>query len=172
MGTMKTISLLALLISSFVSTSAIDWNPIDNWKVNPITGPRLEELERRAKSRASLKSIAAKAAGLAETLSGKGTFTVFAPTNAAFDKLPAGTVTTLVEPENKDQLTAILLRHVLGTKIKAGQIPKGTTDVKTVGGEEISIINNGDGVSIKSSAGTAKVIATDILASNGVVHLV
>ena len=69
-------------------------------------------------------------------------------------------------------MTAILLRHVLGTKIKAGQIPKGTTDVKTVGGEEISIINNGDGVSIKSSAGTAKVIATDILASNGVVHLV
>ena len=141
----------------------------------------------RAKSRASLKSIVAtaagapklstllaavKAAGLAETLSGPGAFTVFAPTNAAFDKLPAGTVTTLVQPENKDQLTAILLRHVLGTKIKAGQIPKGTTDVKTVGGENISIINNGDGVSIKSSAGTAKVIATDILASNGVVHLV
>jgi len=191
---MKTIALLTLAISSFVSTSPIDWtssdwNPIDNWKVNPITGPRLEELERgrRAKSKASLKSIAAtaagapqlstllaavKAAGLAETLSGKGTFTVFAPTNAAFDKLPAGTVTTLVQPENKDQLTAILLRHVLGTKIKAGQIPKGTTDVKTVGGEDISIINNGDGVSIKSSAGTAKVIATDILASNGVVHLV
>ena len=138
----------------------------------------------RAKSRASLKSIAAtaagapqlstllaavKAAGLAETLSGAGTFTVFAPTNAAFDKLPAGTVSTLVQPENQDQLT---LRHVLGTKIKAGQIPEGTTNVQTVGGEEISVINNSDGVSIKSSAGMAKVIATDILASNGVVHLV
>ena len=141
----------------------------------------------RAKSRASLKSIAAtaagapqlstllaavKAAGLAETLSGAGTFTVFAPTNAAFDKLPAGTVATLVQPENQDQLTAILLRHVLGTKIKAGQIPEGTTNVQTVGGEEISVINNSDGVTIKSSAGMAKVIATDILASNGVVHLV
>ena len=141
----------------------------------------------RAKSRASLKSIAAtaagapqlstllaavKAAGLAETLSGAGTFTVFAPTNAAFDKLPAGTVSTLVQPENQGQLTAILLRHVLGTKIKAGQIPEGTTNVQTVGGEEISVINNSDGVTIKSSAGMAKVIATDILASNGVVHLV
>ena len=115
---------------------------------------------------------AVKAAGLAETLSGAGTFTVFAPTNAAFDKLPAGTVATLVQPENQDQLTAILLRHVLGTKIKAGQIPEGTTNVQTVGGEEISVINNSDGVTIKSSAGMAKVIATDILASNGVVHLV
>ena len=141
----------------------------------------------RAKSRASLKSIAAtaagapqlstllaavKAAGLAETLSGAGTFTVFAPTNAAFDKLPAGTVSTLVRPENRDQLTAILLRHVLGSKIKADQIPEGTTNLQTVGGEEISVINNRNGVSIKSSAGMAKVIDTDILASNGVVHLV
>ena len=141
----------------------------------------------RAKSRASLKSIAAtaagapqlstllaavKAAGLAETLSGAGTFTVFAPTNAAFDKLPAGTVSTLVRPENRDQLTAILLRHVLGNKIKADQIPEGTTNLQTVGGEEISVINNSAGVSIKSSAGMAKVIDTDILANNGVVHLV
>ena len=69
-------------------------------------------------------------------------------------------------------MTAILLRHVLGTKIKAGQIPEGTTNVQTVGGEEISVINNRDGVSIKSSAGMAKVIDTDILANNGVVHLV
>merc|ERR1711994_472081 len=80
---------------------------------------------------------AVKAAGLAETLSGEGTFTVFAPTNAAFAKLPEGTISFLLKPENKKQLTNILLKHVLPVQINAGQIPSGTTKVKTVGGEEI-----------------------------------
>ena len=115
---------------------------------------------------------AVKAAGLAPTLSGKGDFTVFAPTNDAFGKLPEGTIPTLLKPENKDQLAAILLRHVLPNRIMAGDIPRGTTKVKTVGGEEIEVINNGRGVSIRSSAGSARVIKTDILTSNGVVHLV
>ena len=115
---------------------------------------------------------AVKAAGLAPTLSGKGDFTVFAPTNDAFGKLPEGTIPTLLKPENKDQLAAILLRHVLPTRIMAGDIPRGTTKVKTVGGEEIEVINNGRGVSVKSSAGSARVIKTDIMTSNGVVHLV
>ena len=115
---------------------------------------------------------AVKAAGLAPTLSGKGDFTVFAPTNDAFGKLPEGTIPTLLKPENKDQLAAILLRHVLPTRIMAGDIPRGTTKVKTVGGEEIEVINNGRGVSINSSAGSARVIKTDIMTSNGVVHLV
>merc|ERR1712212_107019 len=115
---------------------------------------------------------AVKAAGLAPTLSGKGDFTVFAPTNDAFGKLPEGTIPTLLKPENKDQLAGILLRHVLPNRIMAGDIPRGTTKVKTVGGEEIEVINNGRGVSIKSSAGTARVIKTDIMTSNGVVHLV
>merc|ERR1711936_1083402 len=95
-----------------------------------------------------------------------------AATNDAFAKLPEGTIPTLLKPENKDQLASILLRHVLPTRIMAGDIPRGTTKVKTVGGEEIEVINNGSGVSIKSSAGTANVIATDIMTSNGVVHLV
>merc|ERR1719225_203157 len=114
---------------------------------------------------------AVKAAGLAGTLSGEGDFTVFAPVDEAFGKLPEGTIPTLLKPENKDQLAAILLRHVLPTRIMAGDIPSGTTTVKTVGGEEIDVINN-NGVSIKSSAGSANVIATDIDTSNGVVHLV
>merc|ERR1719510_1379067 len=134
----------------------------------------LKSIASTAAATPSLSTLlaAVKAAGLAETLSGAGTFTVFAPNNAAFEKLPPGTVSSLLRPENKEQLTKILLRHVLGTKITASQIPEGTTNVQTVGGEEISVINNSDGVSIKSSAGMAKVIATDILASNGVVHLV
>merc|ERR1712240_76660 len=115
---------------------------------------------------------AVKAAGLAPTLSGKGDFTVFAPVNEAFDKLPEGTIPTLLKPENKDQLAAILLRHVLPNRIMAADIPRGSTKVKTVGGEEIEVINNGSGVSIRSSAGSARVIKTDITTSNGVVHLV
>ena len=113
-----------------------------------------------------------KAAGLAPTLNGKGHFTVFAPTNDAFAKLPEGTISTLLKPENKDQLAAILLRHVLPNKVMAGDIPRGTTKVKTIGGEEIEIINNGRGVSIKSSAGSAKVTHSDVMASNGIIHLV
>merc|ERR1712241_263256 len=74
-----------------------------------------------------------------------------------------GTIATLLKPENKDQLTAILLKHVLPVQIKAGEIPSGSTKVKTVGGEEVEIINAGNG---------ATVIATDVLASNGVVHVI
>merc|ERR1712156_391767 len=115
---------------------------------------------------------AVKAAGLAETLSGEGDFTVFAPTNDAFAKLPEGTIPFLLKPENKQALADILLRHVLPNRIEAGQIPAGSTNVKTVGGEEITVTNENGGVSIKSSAGVANVIATDIQTSNGVVHLV
>ena len=138
------------------------------------TAPALKTIAGTAAATPALSTLlaAVKAAGLAPTLSGEGDFTVFAPTNDAFAKLPEGTIPTLLKPENKDQLTAILLRHVLPTRIMAGDIPSGTTKVKTVGGEEIEVINNGSGVSIKSSAGTANVIATDIDTSNGVVHLV
>merc|ERR1712241_218805 len=140
-----------------------------------------------AKAKSGLKSIAAlasetpslstllaavSAADLAGTLAGEGTFTVFAPNNAAFDKLPQGTVANLLKPENKKQLQAVLLRHVLPVQIKAGEIPPGTTKVQTVDGAEIEIPATSSGVSIKSSVGSANVIATDILASNGVVHVV
>merc|ERR1712180_201315 len=122
----------------------------------------------------ALKSIAGTAAATPalSTLLAAVKAAGFAPTNDAFAKLPEGTIPTLLKPENKQQLADILLRHVLPTRIMAGDIPRGTTKVKTVGGEEIEVINNGRGVSIKSSAGTAKVIATDIMTSNGVVHLV
>merc|ERR1711920_199347 len=136
--------------------------------------PALKTIAGTAAATPALSTLlaAVKAAGLAPTLSGKGDFTVFAPTNDAFAKLPEGTIPTLLKPENKQALADILLRHVLPTRIMAGDIPSGTTKVKTVGGEEIEVINNGSGVSIKSSAGTANVIATDIMTSNGVVHLV
>ena len=97
---------------------------------------------------------------------------MFAPTNDAFAKLPEGTIPFLLKPENKQALADILLRHVLPNRIEAGQIPAGSTNVKTVGGEDITVTNANGGVSIKSSAGEANVIATDIQTSNGVVHLV
>ena len=103
-------------------------------------------------------------------MSGEGDFTVFAPINDAFDKVE--TLPLLLQPMNKDLLSKILLRHVLPTTIMAGKIPRGTTTVKTVGGDDIQITKKGSKVTIKSSTGSATVIATDIMTSNGVVHLV
>merc|ERR1712106_598151 len=111
-----------------------------------------------------------KAAGLVETLSGEGPFTVFAPTNDAFAKIPEDALNGLLA--DKDALTAVLLRHVVpGAALKARDVPHGTTPVKTAGGEEIQVTRNRY-INIKSSAGEAGVIAFDILATNGVVHLV
>merc|ERR1712038_352811 len=115
---------------------------------------------------------AVKAAGLVSTLNGSGTFTVFAPTNDAFAKIPANALGDLLKPENVDKLKKILLRHVLGSVIKAGDIPRGSTVVPTLSGEKIKVTKSNAGVTITSSAGQANVIKTDILASNGVVHLV
>jgi len=108
---------------------------------------------------------AIKAAGLAETLSGTGPFTVFAPTNAAFAKLPAGTVETLLKPENKAKLAAILTYHVIVGKVLAADVKTGK--VKTVQGGELDVIVK-DGVTVDG----AKVVKTDIVGSNGVIHVI
>lgn len=109
---------------------------------------------------------AVKAAGLAETLSGKGPFTVFAPTNAAFAKLPEGTVESLLKPENKEKLAAILTYHVVGAKVMAADVTPGY--VGTVNGEKLSLTASKDGV----KADGAKVVATDIVGTNGVIHVI
>ena len=115
---------------------------------------------------------AVKAAGLVDTLNSKGPFTVFAPNNDAFAKIPADALANLLKPENVDQLKAILLRHVVPGAIKAGDIPKGSTTLTTADTEQsITVINSG-GVSIESAEGKANVIATDVVTSNGVVHIV
>jgi len=147
--------------------------PAADTRAAPTPAP-LQSIAATAAATPALSTLlaAVKAAGLAETLSGEGDFTVFAPTNDAFAKLPADTIPTLLKPENKEVLAGILLRHVLPNRIEAGQIPAGSTNVATVGGEEITVTKGDAGVSIKSSANTANVIATDIQTSNGVVHLV
>lgn len=114
---------------------------------------------------------AVKAAGLAETLSGEGPFTVFAPTNAAFEALPAGTVDTLLKPENKQQLADILTYHAVAGKVLASDVKPG--DVATVNGATFAISIEGSDVIITDGQGNkAKVVKTDIVGSNGVIHVI
>lgn len=110
---------------------------------------------------------AVKAAGLAEVLSGEGPFTVFAPTNAAFAKLPAGTVETLLKPENKDQLVAVLTYHVVSGKVMAADVVK-LDSATTVQGTAVSIKADDNGVMVDG----ANVVMTDLAASNGVIHVI
>lgn len=115
---------------------------------------------------------AVKAAGLVDTLSGKGPFTVFAPTNDAFAKLPAGTVDTLVKPENKKTLTKILTYHVVPGKLNAAQLKDGQK-LKTVEGENLTVKVSGSNVMIvDAKGGSATVTIPDVNQSNGVIHVV
>ena len=112
-------------------------------------------------------AAALDAAGLIDTLKGDGPFTVFAPTDEAFAKLPAGTVENLLKPENKDQLIAILTYHVVPGKVKAADVVK-LDNAKTVNGQDVAIQVADNGVRIND----ANVIKTDIGASNGVIHVI
>ena len=115
---------------------------------------------------------ALKAAGLVETLKSAGPFTVFAPTNAAFDKLPAGTVASLVTPEMKPTLTKILTYHVVAGRLMAADLKDGQV-LTTVQGEQLTVMKNADGVMLKDAkGGMAKVAIADVVSSNGVTHVV
>ena len=110
---------------------------------------------------------AVQAAGLADTLKGKGPFTVFAPTDEAFAKLPAGTVEDLLKPENKEKLVGILTYHVIPGKVMSGDIAGKKTDVATVQGSKLSV-DATSGVKVDN----ASVTTADIEASNGVIHVI
>lgn len=115
---------------------------------------------------------AVKAAGLVDTLASKGPFTVFAPTNAAFGKLPKGTVETLVKPENKAKLTMILTYHVVAGKMNAADLTDGKK-LTTVEGETLTVKNAGGKVSLTDArGGTSNVTIADVNQSNGVIHVV
>ncbi len=122
---------------------------------------------------------AVKAAGLVDTLSGPGPFTVFAPTDAAFAKLPAGTVDTLVRPENKAMLTSILTYHVVPGRLSAADIAAqaarngGTLNLKTVAGGSIALSRAGNGWRITDAkGGTSMITIADVNQSNGVIHVI
>merc|ERR1719221_528094 len=114
---------------------------------------------------------AVKAADLVDTLNGEGPFTVFAPTNEAFKKVPEEALTGLLA--DKEGLKAVLLRHVVPSSLEGKNIPPGTTALATAGGEEISVRRDTNNlIQVQSTAGSAYVVLFDVIASNGVVHAV
>ncbi len=152
---------------------------------NPMVGgaPMLANkniIENAVNSKDHTTLVAAvKAAGLVDTLSGKGPFTVFAPTNEAFAALPKGTVDDLLKPENKDKLVKILTCHVVPAKAMAADVAKmikddgGMHKVKTVGGCELTLKADGGKVTVTDeTGGVANVTIADVEQSNGVIHVI
>ena len=152
---------------------------------NPMVGgaamlPTKNIVENAVNSKDHTTLVAAvKAAGLVETLSGRGPFTVFAPTNAAFAKLPAGTVETLVKPENKAMLTSILTYHVVAGRMTAADVMKairagrGTATLKTVNGATLTAKMMGKRIMLTDGkGGMSHVTIGNVMQSNGVIHVV
>ena len=153
---------------------------------NPMVGGaamyRTKNIVENAMNSADHTTLVAavKAAGLVETLQGKGPFTVFAPTNAAFDKLPAGTVDALLKPENKQMLTNVLTYHVVAGKYDSKKLMQeikkggGQATLKTVsGGTLIARMNGMNGISLTDEkGGTSNVTTANVYQSNGVIHVV
>ena len=169
--------ILATLAAGLIATSA--------YAMNPMVGgaemfPDKNIVDNAVNSKDHTTLVAAvKAAGLVETLQGAGPFTVFAPVNAAFDALPAGTVDTLLKPESKDQLTRILTCHVVPAAAMAADVGKmiadgsGMAKIKTVGGCELTAKMDGDKVNIVDENGNAATVTiADVKQSNGVIHVI
>ncbi|MDO1580850.1 fasciclin domain-containing protein [Rhizobium oryzicola] len=172
---MRTVAVVAVLAAGGVAAQA----------ANPkVGGAAMYEnkniVENAVNSKDHTTLVAAvKAAGLVDTLSGKGPFTVFAPTNEAFEKLPKGTVETLLKPENKDKLTKILTCHVVAADAMSTAIAKmikddgGTHDVKTVGGCILKAKQSMGHITLTDeNGGVAKVTIADVKQSNGVIHVI
>jgi uncharacterized surface protein with fasciclin (FAS1) repeats len=145
-----------------------------------VMSPSKNIVENASNSKDHTTLVAAvKAAGLVETLSGSGPFTVFAPTNAAFDKLPAGTVETLVKPESKETLTSILTYHVVAGKVSAADVlalikeGNGAAVLTTVQGQKLTASLKGSSVILTDAkGGTSMVTIADVNQSNGVIHVI
>lgn len=152
---------------------------------NPMVGgaamyPTKNIVENAANSKDHTTLVAAvKAAGLVETLEGPGPFTVFAPTNEAFAKLPAGTVDTLLKPENKPMLTKVLTYHVVSGKLDSMAIKKmlkeghGKAELSTVSGGKLWVMDHGGKIMLKDEkGGMSTVTIADVYQSNGVIHVI
>ena len=174
---LKTFASASLGVSVAFATVAFAANPM-------VGGAAMYEekniVENAVNSKDHTTLVAAvQAAGLVETLQGDGPFTVFAPTNEAFAKLPAGTVDTLLKPENKDQLTKILTCHVVAANAMSDAISKMVADdkgmhpVKTVGGCEFTAMEKDGKIMIKDGQGNvATVTIADVKQKNGVIHVI
>ena len=173
--------MLLLVVAAFANQSSYAQMKDSNPMVGGAAMLRSMDIVDNAVNSADHTTLVAavKAAGLVETLKSKGPFTVFAPTNAAFEKLPAGTVETLVKPENKATLTKILTYHVLAGKFDSKAIAKrikaggGNAELKTVSGGSLWAWMSGDNLMLKDEkGGTSTVTIANVYQSNGVIHVV
>jgi len=178
----KIFALLAFVAFGFANASIISAQRMED----PMVGgapmyPTRDIVDNAVNSKDHTTLVAAvKAAGLVDTLKSSGPFTVFAPTNDAFTKLPAGTVDTLLKPENKDMLTKVLTYHVVAGRFSAQDLQKaikaghGNAELTTVSGGKLWIMANGkNGITIKDEkGGVSNVTIANVFQANGVIHVV
>lgn len=180
MKNMRRTAIIAVAAVAALSLAACSSSSDDTATSAPASSAAMTEESMAAESPAAAGTIvdvasanpdfstlvaAVQAAGLAETLSGTGPFTVFAPTNAAFEALPAGVLDALLLPENKETLAKILTYHVVPGAVMAADVTDG--DVATVEGQNVTL-STADGVTVNG----AKVVTADVAASNGVIHVI
>ncbi len=177
MKTLKSLTFVLSLIAVMAATPGIA-------QVKMVGGapmyPTKDIVSNAVNSKDHTTLVAAvKAAGLVETLQGDGPFTVFAPTNSAFEKLPEGTVNTLLMPENKSKLQAVLTYHVVAGKYSSKDLMKlikkgkGMATLTTVNGDTLTAMMDGDKIEIKDGAGHVAVVTiADVNQSNGVIHVI
>jgi uncharacterized surface protein with fasciclin (FAS1) repeats len=174
----KRIALLSAVVFGALALTSVLVAPVSAQEKTVMVGgaamfPSKNIIQNAVNSKDHTTLVAAvKAAGLVDTLEGKGPFTVFAPTNAAFGKLPAGTVDTLVKPENKATLTKILTYHVVAGKLDASDLTDGKK-LKTVEGEELTVKKaDGKVMIVDAKGGSSTVTISNVHQSNGVIHVV
>jgi uncharacterized surface protein with fasciclin (FAS1) repeats len=174
----KRIALLSAAVFSALALTATMIAPASAGEKTVMVGgaamfPSKNIIQNAVNSKDHTTLVAAvKAAGLVETLEGRGPFTVFAPTNMAFGKLPAGTVDTLVKPENKPTLTKILTYHVVPGRLEASSLTDGKK-LKTVEGEELTVKHQDGKIwIIDAKGGSSTVTISNVNQSNGVIHVV
>ena len=170
------LSLLALV--TMLSGTAFAQKPVTVGGAPMFPNKNIIENAVNSKDHTTLVA-AVKAAGLVETLQGSGPFTVFAPVNAAFDALPAGTVDTLLKPENKGTLTSVLTYHVIAMRLNSKALERmikqggGRAVLKTVQGGDLTATMSGGDINITDAKGnTARITITNVNQSNGVIHVV
>lgn len=179
---MKTTS--KLLTGVLIAFTLLAYTFAQAQKVKEVGGapmyPKKDIIENAVNSKDHTTLVAAvKAAGLVDVLKSKGPFTVFAPVNAAFDKLPAGTVDNLLKPENKEQLKAVLTYHVLAGEFDASKLMKkikkgnGTAQLPTVQGGMLTFTSSGNNIMVTDASGNrAMVTIGDVFQKNGVIHVI
>jgi uncharacterized surface protein with fasciclin (FAS1) repeats len=168
MKSIRPFAFSALAITVALLTATVPTSTADHHEKGSKAHSASKDIVSIASGADNFKTLVAavKAAGLVETLQGKGPFTVFAPTDEAFAKLPKGTVEDLLKPENKQKLVSILTYHVVPGTVMAADVK--TMEAKTVQGQPVNLKVSDSGVTIND----AKIVKTDLVANNGVIHVI